>query len=84
MHLLSRFSRLPIFLATLILIVVAPPLGAQQSGASSGKALTVERIYSQPNLSGQLTQALTWTPDGKQLSYIETECVGAAQCAVTH
>ena len=84
MHLWSHFSRLPIFVATLILIVVAPPLGARQSEASSGKALTVERIYSQPSLSGRLTQGLSWTPDGKQLSYFETEGVGADSSAVAH
>jgi len=40
------------------------------------KALTVERIYSQPSLSGRLTRGLTWTPDGKQVSYFETKGSG--------
>jgi dipeptidyl-peptidase-4 len=48
---------------------------AQQS-ATAGKALTVERIYSPPNLSGRLTRGLVWTPDGKQLSYFETKGAG--------
>jgi len=36
----------------------------------------VERIYSQPSLSGRLTRGLAWTPDGKQLSYFETKGSG--------
>ena len=50
----------------------------QQSmtAAPAGKALTVERIYSQPSLSGRLTRGLAWTPDGKQLSYFETKGLG--------
>jgi dipeptidyl-peptidase-4 len=50
---------------------------AQQSAAAAvGKALTVERIYSQPSLSGRLTRGLVWTPDGKQLGYFETKGAG--------
>jgi dipeptidyl-peptidase-4 len=50
--------------------------GAQEPTAVSGKALTVERIYSMPSLSGRVTRGLTWTPDGKQLSYFETKGSG--------
>jgi dipeptidyl-peptidase-4 len=46
------------------------------TAAPAGKALTVERIYSQPSLSGRLTRGLAWTPDGKQLSYFETKGLG--------
>src|SRR5258708_14901448 len=56
-----------------------PPVAtAQQSGPlpTEGKALTVERIYSQPSLSGRLTRGLAWAPDGKQLSYFETRGSG--------
>jgi dipeptidyl-peptidase-4 len=42
----------------------------------AGKALTIERIYSQPSLSGRLTRGLAWTPDGKGLSYFETKGSG--------
>jgi len=49
---------------------------AQEPSASTGKALTVERIYSQPSLSGRLTRGLAWTPDGKELSYFETKGAG--------
>jgi dipeptidyl-peptidase-4 len=48
----------------------------QEPPAAAGKALTVERIYSQPSLSGQLTRGLEWMPDGKQLSYFETKGTG--------
>lgn len=40
--------------------------------SAQSKQLTVERIYSQPSLSGRLTRGLAWTPDGKTLSYFET------------
>ncbi|MBS1841322.1 MAG: S9 family peptidase [Acidobacteria bacterium] len=41
-------------------------------GSPGAKQLTVERIYSQPSLSGRLTRGLAWTPDGKTLSYFES------------
>src|SRR6266850_2204906 len=47
-----------------------------QQLATSGKALTMERIYSMPSLSGRLTRGLAWNPDGKQLSYFETKGSG--------
>lgn len=40
------------------------------------KALTVERIYSQPSLSGRLTRGIAWTPDSKQISFFENKSVG--------
>lgn len=49
---------------------------AARGQAAAGKVLTVERIYSQPSLSGRLTRGLAWTPDGKQLSYFEAKGVG--------
>src|SRR5467141_3372831 len=76
MHLWRRICFSPAFLTTLFLLAFfAPPSAAQQS-TTSGKALTVERIYSMPSLSGRLTRGLTWTPDGKQLSYFETKGAG--------
>ena len=47
-----------------------------QSEGSNGKQLTVERIYSQPSLSGRLLSGLAWTPDGASLSYLETKGFG--------
>ena len=51
---------------------------AQQSAATrgAGKALSVQRIYSQPSLSGRLTQGIAWAPDSKLLSYFETKGAG--------
>jgi dipeptidyl-peptidase 4 len=66
-------SRLSFLFVTLYFSpILAPPLRAQQP-AGAGKALTVERIYSEPSLSGLLTPGLEWTPDGKGLSYFETK-----------
>jgi dipeptidyl-peptidase-4 len=33
--------------------------------------LTVDRIYSEPSLSGHLTAGIAWEPDGKHLSYFK-------------
>jgi dipeptidyl-peptidase-4 len=50
---------------------LSPAAAAQSS--KQGKALTVERIYSQPSLSGQPTRGVAWSPDGKRLSFFETK-----------
>ena len=65
----------------LLLVCVAPTLlcQAQQPAAAptaaaapaSYKPLTVDRIYSQPSLSGRLTRGVAWTPDSKQFSFFE-------------
>jgi dipeptidyl-peptidase-4 len=72
--------------ASIFVIVVASlvsaefvfPTAAQQSSIAPavGKQLTVERIYTQPSLSGRLTRGLAWTPDGKELGYFETKGSG--------
>jgi dipeptidyl-peptidase-4 len=46
------------------------------AAAVSYKPLTVERIYSQPSLSGQLTRGIAWSPDSKQLSFFKSEGAG--------
>jgi len=61
-------------IALMLLAWFAP--GAWAQTVAGGKALTVERIYSSPSLSGRLTRGLTWTPDGKQLSFFETKGSG--------
>ncbi|HEX4544924.1 MAG TPA: DPP IV N-terminal domain-containing protein [Candidatus Acidoferrum sp.] len=71
-------------LTVFLLFLFVTHLSAAQQPAAiprAGKALTVERIYSQPSLSGRLTRGLTWTPDGRQLSYFETR--GAGKQATT-
>jgi dipeptidyl-peptidase 4 len=47
------------------------PAASAQAVAATGKALTVERLYSPPSLTGRLTQGIEWAPDGKRLSYLE-------------
>jgi len=69
-------ARWMISLISCFTVLVAVSSAAQAQSAVARKALTVERIYSQPSLSGRLTHGLTWTPDGKQLSYFETRGSG--------
>jgi dipeptidyl-peptidase-4 len=72
MSLRCRISWFPVLLAILLHSAFFSASSAAQQATGSGKALTVERIYSQPSLSGRLTRGLAWTPDGKQLSYFLT------------
>jgi len=76
MHLWRRICCPPAFQTALFLLGFCALPSAAQQPAASGKALTVERIYSMPGLSGRLTRGLAWTPDGKQLSYFETKGAG--------
>jgi dipeptidyl-peptidase-4 len=45
------------------------------TGAKPGE-LTVDRIFSQPSLSGRLTRGIAWAPDNKRVSYFETKGSG--------
>jgi len=74
MILLRRFSALR-FGICLLAGILGSCLAARAQTAP-GKALTVERIYSQPSLSGRLTRGLAWSPDGKQVSFFETKGTG--------
>jgi dipeptidyl-peptidase-4 len=61
-------------LAIILLLIFAGPAGAQtENPAASEKKLTVERIYSEPGLSGRTLRGITWTPDGKQVSFLEAK-----------
>jgi len=66
-----RMTGMSLLLAMAILSAVA-----QERPSVAGKALTVERIYSQPSLSGRLTRGIAWAPDGKRISYFETSGTG--------
>lgn len=68
MHCSARAAR--ILMAALLVGLGAGPIAAQ-SPFSSAKNLTVERIFSEPSLSGNLTEGIEWAPDGKRLSYLE-------------
>src|SRR5260370_16996599 len=77
MSLLPRFSRSSAFLSALALVaILSPSFAAQQPAVAPGKALTVERIYAQPSLSGRLKQGRAWAPQGKELGYFETKGSG--------
>ena len=67
------------FLAALLGLVISAPARAQS--AAPQKALTVERIFGAPGLSGQLTRGIAWSPDGKRLSYFVA--AGSAKAAKT-
>ena len=64
-------------LATFILALqpFAQARQATDPAAKSGE-LTVDRIYSQPSLSGRLTRGIAWSPDGKRLTYLDTQGTG--------
>ncbi len=68
---LFNFALVPILLGLPFVLVAQEP-----APRSSGKQLTVERIYGQPGLSGRLARGLAWAPDGKQLSFFETKGAG--------
>ncbi len=55
--------------ATCVALAVAAIAIATAARPGGSKMLTVERIYSAPNLSGNLTEGLEWTPDSKRVSY---------------
>jgi dipeptidyl-peptidase-4 len=60
--------------AILLLLVFSGATRAQtDNAAESAKKLTVERIYSEPSLSGHTLRGITWTPDGKQVSFLEAK-----------
>ncbi len=52
------------------------PAAPAAAAARAYKPLTVDRIYSEPSLSGRLTRGIAWTPDSKQLSFFETKGAG--------
>jgi dipeptidyl-peptidase 4 len=45
------------------------PVQDPQKTAGACPALTVDRIFSQPSLSGRPLQGIAWTPDGKHLTF---------------
>jgi dipeptidyl-peptidase 4 len=56
--------------------LVAQQPGANATAAESAGTLTVDRIYSQPSLSGRLNRGLAWSPDNTKLSFFETSGAG--------
>jgi len=64
-------------LAALVLVLRQPHASAQQAAtAAKPGELTVDRIYSQPSLSGRLTRGINWSPDSKRLTYLDAKGSG--------
>jgi dipeptidyl-peptidase 4 len=77
MRVVAFAAKVGMFLATIFVWNgVAQSLGAQKPSTGPAKALTVERIYSTPSLSGRLARGVAWTPDGKVFSFFETKGSG--------
>jgi dipeptidyl-peptidase-4 len=70
--------------AAFVLVCVAVVFGAAagvglaQTPAGTA-ALTVQRLYSSPSLSGALTRGIEWSPDSKQISYLQTNAADAKE-----
>jgi dipeptidyl-peptidase-4 len=83
---MRRSVRIGVIGCVLSLCWVAPPFvgrAQQQPGTSPAAAtpnsfrpLTVDRIYSEPSLSGHLTGGIEWTPDSKQISFFDNKATG--------
>jgi dipeptidyl-peptidase-4 len=59
-------------LAVFPLCLGSQSLAAQNSGAQAGqKPLTVEAIFAHGPLAGEPPEDLTWSPDGKHLTYLD-------------
>ena len=60
-------------LATLVLTLQPHAIAQQAATAAKPGELTVDRIFSQPSLSGRLTRGIAWSPDSKRLTYLEAK-----------
>jgi len=69
-----RWTILPVIL--LLFAAAQIPAPAQTPPPAPGKALTVERIWGQPSLSGQLLNGFAWSSDGKRLVYFQKTGAG--------
>src|SRR5882757_2425275 len=78
---LVRSMLLLMWAAGTLLACTAQQAAAQAPAPAASpayKALTVDRIYSEPSLSGRLTRGIAWTPDSKQISFFESNATGKA------
>ncbi|MGB2635174.1 MAG: S9 family peptidase [Candidatus Acidiferrum sp.] len=73
LRLILRIAALATFLISL-----QPFAAAHQAATNAAQPghLTVDRIYSQPSLSGRLTRGIAWSPDGKRLTYLDAKGSG--------
>src|ERR1700741_4470081 len=83
---MRRLFGTDVFVRFILLLMCAVPSlvchaqqpGAAPAAAAAYKPLTVDRIYSEPSLSGRLTRGIAWTPDSKQISFFESNATGKA------
>jgi len=61
--------------ATFLVAWVAAAARAQSRGEKP-ELLTVERIYTEPNLNGDLTPGIKWSPDSRRISYLAADRAG--------
>jgi dipeptidyl-peptidase 4 len=73
---LARYSVLFVLLASAALLTQPSSSAHQAAAPARSGELTVDRIFSQPSLSGRLTRGVAWAPDGKRLSYLESKGSG--------
>src|ERR1700733_5245844 len=72
----SVITRHPIIscaFTTLFMVFTGATCAQTDDFSQPGKKLTVERIYSEPGLSGHMLRGMAWTPDGKQVTFLEAE-----------
>jgi dipeptidyl-peptidase 4 len=60
-----------IFLSILFAGLVSTANWGQTQPPSAKKALTVDRIFGAPSLSGELTEGIEWAPDSRRISYLD-------------
>jgi dipeptidyl-peptidase 4 len=66
-------------LSALFIAAHSTTLLAQQTQATGQDGLlTVDRVWGQPSLSGRLTRGISWSLDGKKLSFFERAGAGGA------
>ncbi len=77
---IHRFVHGTTWLAFLLCALTTGPLASAQKKpavpAAPAGELTVDRIFSQPSLSGRLTRGLAWTPDGKKITFLDSDGSG--------
>ncbi|HWF40243.1 MAG TPA: DPP IV N-terminal domain-containing protein, partial [Candidatus Acidoferrales bacterium] len=50
--------------------------GVGRAQTPGTEALTVQRLYSSPSLSGSLTRGIEWSPDSREISYLQNNAAG--------
>ena len=66
-----RWLLVSLALSVALLFGASPTCARRWARAS--KDLTIERIYGEPSLDGRLTAGIAWSPDGKEITFLETK-----------